>query len=93
VVVFEVVRSALGAVGVNGTLALGIAGVLVGVYYSRELAGLLARTAQILSIAGILLGGVGLLLVIGLATGWIEIDSGLVGELLRLLGGIVGGSH
>jgi len=95
VVVFELLRAALGAIGLNGTLALGIAVVLVGVYYSRELAGFLMRLAQVLSIAGLVLGAVGLLIVVGLATGWIEIETGLLGDALRAVGELAGfgGSH
>jgi len=88
-VVFELLRGALDLVGLDGTLAIGIATVLVGVYYSRELARLLSRAAQVVSIAALILGGVGLAVVVGLATGWISIDGGLVGELLRLAGEIM----
>lgn len=88
-VVFELVRAGLDFLGVNGTLAIGIAVVLVGVYYSRELAGFLAKAAQVLSIATIILGGLGIGAVLGLSMGWIQIDGGLVGSVLRAVGGLI----
>jgi len=88
-VVFEVVRAGLDLLGVNGSIAVGIAAVLVGIYYSREFASLLARTAQVVSLAALLLGGVGLLVVVGLGLGWIQIDGGVVGGALRALGGLL----
>ena len=90
-VVFELVRGALDLLGANGTLGLGIAAVLVGVYYSRELTSLLARVTQVISIATLVLGAVGLAVVVALSMGWVSIDGGALGGVLRAVGGLIGG--
>ena len=97
-VVFELVRAALDAIGFDGQLALGIAAVIVGVYYSREIAGFLARAGSLISIVALVLGGVGIALLLAASAGLVSIDNGLVGALLRALGGLVhftliGGAH
>lgn len=95
-VLFEAVRTALEFLGVHGQLALGAALVIVGVYYSRHLAGVLSRAAGTISIAALVLGSVGIALLVAVGLGVVTIDGGLLGALLRALGGLVavfGGIH
>lgn len=88
-VVFELVRAGLDFLGVNGQLAIGAAAVIVGVYYSREIARFLSRAAGLISIVALVLGGVGIALLLAIGAGVVTVDNGLVGSLLRALGGLV----
>jgi subtilisin family serine protease len=100
-VIFDVLRSVLevllGAAGaeVATPIVAGIAALLVGLHYSRELSALLVSAARIVSIGSVVLFGVGVAVLAGVATGWISIDGGILGDALRLVGELAGfgGSH
>jgi hypothetical protein len=100
-VIFEALRSllelVLGAAGadVATPIVAGIAALLVGLHYSRELSGLLVGVARAVSIGSVVLFGVGVFVLVGVATGWIEIETGLLGDVLRAVGELAGfgGSH
>jgi hypothetical protein len=100
-VIFDALRSVLelvlGAAGadVATPIVAGGAALLVGLHYSRELSGVLVSAARIVSIGSVVLFGVGVAVLVGVATGWISIDGGIVGDVLRGVGGLLGfgGSH
>jgi hypothetical protein len=93
-VIFELVRAVLdAALGLDGRIVGGLAAVVVGVYYSREIAGFLGRAASLISIVALVLGGVGIALLVAIGAGVVTVDNGLVGSLLRALGGFLSGMH
>ena len=100
-VIFDLLRGVLDAVlgfagaDVAAPIVAGGAALLVGFHYSRELSGVLVSAARVVSIGSVVLFGVGVAVLVGVATGWISIDGGLLGDVLggigRLLG--FGGGH
>lgn len=99
--IFELLRSAIDAAlgfagaDVAGPIVAGGAALLVGLHYSRELSGVLVSFARIVSISSAVLFGVGVLVLVGVATGWISIDGGLLGDVLGGIGQLLGfgGAH
>jgi uncharacterized membrane protein len=96
-VLFEIVRELLellaGGLVSSPTLIAGLAAVIVGVYYAREISAFLASLAGTISILAIVLGVVGVALLIALASGVVSVDNGIVSGVLEALGGAIGGSH
>lgn len=100
-VIFDLLRSvidsalAFAGADVATPVVAGIAGLLVGLHYSRELSGLLVSIARFVSISSVVLFGVGVAVLVGVATGWISIDGGIAGDVLRGVGELLGfgGSH
>lgn len=95
-VIFELLRgvldSLLGFAGadVATPIVAGLAALLVGLHYSRGFSGLLVSAARAVSIGSVVLFGVGVAVLVGVATGWISIDGGIVGGVLRAVGGLLG---
>jgi hypothetical protein len=98
-VVFELVRGALewlsSVVGVNldPAVLLAIAGIVVGVYYAREIAGFLRVAATWIQIGTLVGAGLLLAAVLGVAGGYLSLDGGAVEAVLRQLGGVVRSVH
>lgn len=88
-VIYEIVKGALEAgasfLGWRGAPVVALALLAVGLWYSRELSGILIGIARWLRIGGVVVAGLAGLAVVGLATGWLSLDSGIVPALLELL--------
>jgi len=74
--------------GVGGVSAGAIALLVAGIWYGREAAGVLVGTARWLRIGSVLVGGLAVLAVAGIATGAIALDSGVVAQALELLAAV-----
>jgi hypothetical protein len=77
--------------GVGGVSVGAVALLLAGIWYGREAANLFVGVARWLKIASVLLGGLAVLAVVGVATGAVSVDSGVLGQLFELLGGFADG--
>lgn len=85
VVIWELVKEALDLLGVHGQFAVALAALVVGGYYAREFSGLLrgvARWTWLVAVIGVL---VGMLLVGGLATGVLDVNGSMIGQLAEML--------
>lgn len=93
-VIYELVKAivdaAVGFAGWRGAPVAAVALIVVGFWYSREAAGLLVGIARWLRIGGVLVAGLAGLLVVGIATGALSLDSGLVPRIVRLVTDIAG---
>jgi hypothetical protein len=95
VVILELLEAAVGFAfdqfGVGGVSVGAVALLLAAIWYGREAADLLLGAARWLKIGSVLLGGLGIAVVAALATGALSVDSGVLGQLLELLGSVAEG--
>jgi hypothetical protein len=95
VVVIELLEGLVGFLfdqfGIGGVSVGAVALLLAGIWYGREAADVLLGAARWLKIGSVLLGGLGIAVVAALATGALSVDSGVLGQLLELLGSLAAG--
>jgi hypothetical protein len=94
-VIVELLEAALSFLfdqfGVGGVSVGAVALIIGGIWYGHELSGILVGLARWLKIGSVLIGGLAALAVVGLATGAISLDSGVLAQLMELLGGFADG--
>ncbi|WP_276260577.1 hypothetical protein [Haloglomus litoreum] len=94
-VVVELLEAAVGFLfdqfGIGGVSVGAVALLLAGLWYSRELSSLLIGGARWLRIGSVVAGVLAIGAVAGIATGALSLDSGVVAQLLELLGSLAGG--
>ena len=71
--------------GWRGVPVVAVAALLVGFHYVREGAGLLMTLSRWLRIGGLLVVGLAGLIIAGLSTGLLSVDSGLVPKILDVI--------
>lgn len=93
-VIYEILKTGLdfaaGFVGWSGVPVAAVALILVGFWYSREAAGVLVGIARWLRIGGVLVAGLAGLLVLGIATGALSLDSGIVPRIVDIVSDLAG---
>jgi hypothetical protein len=77
--------------GIGGVSVGAVALLLAAIWYGREAADVLLGAARWLKIGSVLIGVLGIAVVAGLATGALAVDSGVLGQLLELLGSVAEG--
>lgn len=78
-------------VGVTGVSVGAVALLLAAIWYGRELSGVLVGAARWLRIGSVVVGVLAIAAVAGIATGALSLDSGVVAQLLELLGSLADG--
>lgn len=94
VVVVELLEAVLGFLTdhVGYAVPVGAVALIIGgIWYGRELSSILIGAARWLRIASVVGGGLLLAGVAGVATGALSLDSGVVAQLLELLGSVAEG--
>ncbi|WP_276258132.1 hypothetical protein [Haloglomus litoreum] len=94
--IFELVEAVLGFLAEHVGVELGVsisalALVIVGIWYGRELSTLLVGAARWVRIGSVVVGVVALVVIGGVTTGALSLDSGVVAQLLELLGSVAEG--
>jgi hypothetical protein len=95
VVVYEVVEWLLGfivdTVGMDLGVSVGaLALVVVGIYYSREIARFLGGLARWVRVLSVVIGVIAAITVVGVTTGAISLESGIVPKIVEVLGAVAG---
>lgn len=92
-VIFEVVAGALewlfNLLGWRGVPVVAVAVLLVGFHYVREGAGLLMTLSRWVRVGGFIAVGLAGLLIVGITTGALSVDSGIVPKLLDVINEVI----
>lgn len=86
-----IVHFAFEHLGVSGVSVGVVALLLAAIWYGRELSHVLLGAARWLRIWSVVIGVLAIGAVAAIATGAISLDSGVVAQLLELLGSLAGG--
>lgn len=89
--IWEIVEMLLGFLGYHGRVAVGLAGLGVGLYYARELSGVMRALAAWTWMISLVGGLVGAILIGALALGVIDVNGSILGQLAELLLERIGG--
>jgi hypothetical protein len=88
-IVVNAVRWSVDTLGWRGIPVVAVAALLVGFHYVRESAGLLITLARWVRIGGLLVVGLSGILIIGVSTGALSVDSGIVPKILDVITSLV----